>query len=376
LKLACTDSALVPSEGKDLSGAMHPNRGTPTSPPLVTLAIRHYNNAPFVAAALEAAFAQTLTPIEILFVDDCSSDGGFEIARAMLESYSGPHMLTIARNERNLGPGGQMMRVRDLAKSGIIVFADADDISLPRRCERVFAMFRDGGPDLLGVMSYFDLIDAGGEMVDPTPGTPGNRRERAETWTSEMLAGGIAATMAAIFAVRRRVLEVGLPLDMLRRGEDHVCGLRCALLGRMSSIPEVLVQRRIHYDNVSSPVRSAWSAAECRARFAREMREAVLVPPLMRRDLAGFVQAGLVSSDRAAPVHRALLLHARRLKVLRLATHRSTFRAWMSVCDLQRLGLSLRDSVRSILPAVAPRLEVMRLRRNTISRIAPSQASD
>src|SRR5215471_4229101 len=118
---------------------MDPSRDRQSSPPLVTLAIRHYNNAPFVAAALKAAFAQTLAPIEILFVDDCSTDGGFEIARAMFESYSGPHTLTIARNELNLGPGGQMNRVRDLANSEIIVFADADDVSLPRRCERVYA---------------------------------------------------------------------------------------------------------------------------------------------------------------------------------------------------------------------------------------------
>jgi glycosyltransferase involved in cell wall biosynthesis len=353
---------------------MLPTRDRRTNPPLVTLAIRHYNNAPFVAAALKAAFAQTLTPLEILFVDDCSTDGGFQIARAMFESYSGPHMLTIARNERNLGPGGQMMRVRDLASSDIVVFADADDISLPRRCARIHATFRDGGTDLLGVISYFELIDAGGWPVDPIVATQGARQGRAETWTPEMLARGLAGTMGAILAVRRRVLDVGLPLDILQRGEDHVCGLRCALLGRMSTIPEVLVQHRIHHDNVSSPVRPAWSAAECRGRFAREMREAVLVPPFMRRDLAGFERSGLVSPERAAPVYRALLLHARRLKALRLAMHRSPLRAWMSVCALRRLGLSFRDSVRSILPAVAPRLEVMRLRSNAVSRIALSKA--
>ena len=354
---------------------MHPSRDRQTNPPLLTLAIRHYNNALFVTAALKAAFAQTLAPIEILFVDDCSTDGGFEIARAMFESYSGPHMLTIVRNERNLGPGGQMMRVRDLASSDILVFADADDISLPRRCERVYTTLRDGGVALLGVTSYFDLIDAGGGPVDPIVATQGTHRARAEVWTPEILARGLAGTMGAILTVRRRVLDVGLPLDILGRGEDHVCGLRCALLGRMSTIPEVLVQRRIHHDNVSSPVRRMWSAAECRARFVRDAREAVLVPSFMRRDLERFEQAGLVSPESAAPVYRALSLHARRLKVLRLATHRSTLRAWMSVCELQRLGLTLRDSVRSILPAVAPRLEVMRLRSNAVSRIALSKAS-
>lgn len=351
---------------------MHPSRDRRISRPLATLAIRHFNNAPFVTAALRAAFAQTLTPIEILFVDDCSTDGGFQIARGMLESYSGPHMLTIARNERNLGPGGQMMRVRDLANSDIIVFADADDVSLPRRCERIYATFRDGGSDLLGVTSYFDLIDAGGDLIDPTLATQSNCRERAEAWTPEMLAQGLAATMGAIFAVRRRVLEVGLSLDTLHRGEDHVCGLRCALLGRMTTIPEVLVQHRIHQSNVSSPVRPTWSAAECRARFARETREAVLVPPLMRRDLIQLERMGLLSRGRVESVHAALALHARRLKILRLATRRSALRTWITVCALRRLGLSLRDSVRSLLPAAAPQLEVMRLRRNATARAGRS----
>src|SRR5215472_6139565 len=174
----------------EMAASMRSGPAEPRSSPLVTLAIRHYNNAPFVAVALSAAFAQTLTPIEILFVDDCSSDGGFDIARSILASYSGPQMITIARNERNLGPGGQMMRVRDLASSDIIVFADADDISLPQRCERVHAKFREGGPDMLGVISYFDLIDADGAPADQAGALQDHRRERAEDWRPEMLASG------------------------------------------------------------------------------------------------------------------------------------------------------------------------------------------
>src|SRR5437667_5228944 len=106
----------------------------------------------------------------------------------------------------------------------------------------------------------------------------------------------------------------------------------------------------------------------------RETREAVLVPPLMRRDLGRLEQAGLLSRDRAEALNGALALHARRLKILRLATRHSTLRAWMSICDLRRLGLSLRDGARALLPAVAPRLEVMRLRRNARGWIGLSRA--
>ena len=346
---------------------MDPQRNELDSRPLITLVIRHLNQGQFIGAALEAAFAQTYDPLEILLIDDCSTDGGFEIARSMIRRYSGSHRTELARNEKTIGPGAQMMRARELAKGEIIVFADGDDVSLPARCERIYEAFRDGGPDVLGVISYFDLIDANGAPIDVAAVRSAGRTQ-VEEWTAEQLAHGDAGTTGAVLAVRRRVLEMGHSLDALHRGEDHACGFRCAVLGRLRTVPEVLVLRRIHSSNVSSPMSQSWTAAECVAHFRRDVREAVLVPPLMRRDLAQFVRLGLVTAEAAAPVDRALVQHSRRLKLLHLATRTTSWRACLIACSIWRLGFSLRDSVRMVLPAAAPRLEVLRIRRNTRTR--------
>jgi len=337
--------------------------------PLITLAMRHYNNAPFVASALKAAFSQTYSPLEILFLDDCSTDGGAEIARSSIEAYTGPHQVRLVRNGKNLGVGAQMMRVRDLARGEIVVFADADDVSLPRRCERVYEHFRDGGPGLLCVLNYFDFIDAHGDPIDAAAARLIVDRRFVDDWTAEMLARGFAGTTGSVMALRRKVLGAGLSLECLRLGEDNVCGFRSAVLGRMATIGEVLVHRRVHSDNLTSGVQPYGSAAECKSRFVQTMRQAVLIPSFMRRDLDRLVHDGLVPADRVVVLYPMLAINMRRVKILRVAPRLSAIRAWMSVCDLRRLGLPLRDSVRMMLPAAAPRLEILRLRRRTKMKI-------
>lgn len=331
--------------------------------PLITFAIRHYNNGSFVVPALRGAFGQTYSPLEILFIDDCSTDDGFAVAQRLAAAYAGPHRIALFRNDRNLGPGGQITRVRELARGEIIVLADADDFSLPHRCGRIAEAFAD--PEVLAVTCYFDFIDAGGSTIDATSLYLGEQRDRAEAHSLEDMARGDHGTTGAILAIRRRVLEMGTPLTNLIRGEDLVCGFRCALLGRIKTVPEVLVHRRIHHENISGTGQENWSASEIGRWNSRWIGQAVLVPAAMRRDLRWFVGKGFVSPATAAPLFAALAAHSRRLKLLRVARRFPKCRAWMSLCELWRLGVSFKDAIRMLLPVVAPRLEILRKRRRS-----------
>ena len=165
---------------------------------LVTLAIRHYNNAPFVGAALAGAFAQTYSPLEILFVDDCSSDDGFAIAQRLAADYRGPHQIVISRNSAKLGPGGQMMRVRELARGEIIVFADADDVSLPERCRRVHAAFT--AAETLGVLNYCDFINTEGRRIDDASPSSAEVTPTQEALAEQLALGRYSTTGACLGA--------------------------------------------------------------------------------------------------------------------------------------------------------------------------------
>jgi glycosyltransferase involved in cell wall biosynthesis len=57
--------------------------------PLVTFALFTYNRERYIREAVEGAFSQTYSPLEIILSDDCSSDSTFEIIREMAGAYVG-----------------------------------------------------------------------------------------------------------------------------------------------------------------------------------------------------------------------------------------------------------------------------------------------
>lgn len=101
--------------------------------PLVSFLLLAYNQEQFIREAVEGAFSQTYSPLEIILSDDCSSDQTFEIMREMARSYSGPHKIVLNRNTENLGLGAHYSTAMEITNGEIIAIAAGDDISLPWR---------------------------------------------------------------------------------------------------------------------------------------------------------------------------------------------------------------------------------------------------
>jgi len=83
-----------------------------------------HNKAPHVAAAIESVLAQSLSPHELIVIDDCSTDGGRAIAAGF-----GDHRMTLL--DRDVpGPGGYAARNAGIraASGDWIAFLDADDV--------------------------------------------------------------------------------------------------------------------------------------------------------------------------------------------------------------------------------------------------------
>lgn len=100
----------------------------------VTVVMPTYNGSAFVEDALSSVFGQTLTPEEIIVVDDCSADDTV----AIVETSRGksPIPLRLIRLSRN--SGGPARPINDgvaAAKSEFIAVLDQDDLLLPRKLE-------------------------------------------------------------------------------------------------------------------------------------------------------------------------------------------------------------------------------------------------
>jgi glycosyltransferase involved in cell wall biosynthesis len=137
--------------------------------PLVTFALLGFNQEQYVRAAVEAAFAQDYSRLEIILSDDCSADGTFEIMREMAEEYSGPHRIVLNRNAVNQTIGGHINVINRLARGELIVAAASDDISLPTRTSRIVDRWLSTGKHAGVVHSSCSTIDHSGRVLNELP---------------------------------------------------------------------------------------------------------------------------------------------------------------------------------------------------------------
>lgn len=94
--------------------------------PLVTIAIPVYQRVGMIDAALESVVSQLVPGVDVLVLDNCSTDGTYE--RAL--QWAGPQV-RIERNDRNIGMGMNFLRCIELAHGAWFRFLMSDDRLLP-----------------------------------------------------------------------------------------------------------------------------------------------------------------------------------------------------------------------------------------------------
>lgn len=225
---------------------------TPTTPsdrPLVTFFVCTYQQEKYVAEAVEGAFRQTYSPLEIFLSDDCSSDRTFSIMRDMAESYLGPHVIRLNRNERNLGVAGHLNRAMELVRGELVVVAAGDDISLPHRTERVVEAWLASGRRAHSIDSAVVIMDETGrdygvhEFPHPPP-------EMDLIDLCRTLQVGVAGVS---HAWHRAVFDRFGPLNEDVINEDWTIPFRSRCLGTIVHLPEPLVRYRRHEGSISDP---------------------------------------------------------------------------------------------------------------------------
>jgi glycosyltransferase involved in cell wall biosynthesis len=198
----------------------------------VAAIIPAYNAARFLGPALDSVFNQTTPLAEVIVVDDGSTDGTAAVAR----SY-GSRVLVVEQ------PRAGRLAARDAglvaATSDFIAFLDADDIWMPHKTARQLAVFAER-PDLdISVAHYQNFWDA--EIA-------GEEAQYRNHPLSQPMSGYIPPTTMA----PRHVFERygGFAADGATN--DTTWFARAVAAGaRLETLPDVLLQRRLHLSNVS-----------------------------------------------------------------------------------------------------------------------------
>jgi glycosyltransferase involved in cell wall biosynthesis len=139
--------------------------------PLVSVVVPVYNGAPYLRESLDSILAQTYTPLEVIAMDDASTDATQEI----LASYE--NRVRCYRNSTNLGQFENVNAGIALARGAFIAVYHADDIYDPQIVEREVVCFEQW-PDVGAVFSLPVFVDADGveyARLDLTPEMRGSR---------------------------------------------------------------------------------------------------------------------------------------------------------------------------------------------------------
>ena len=199
-----------------------------TCRPLVSVVVPVRNGERFLGEALDSVLTQDYEPLELIVVDDGSTDRSGDIARAC-----GAHVI---RQE-----GGGLAAARNAgiaaAQGELIAFIDADDVWLPGKLERQVEYLLDH-PDVGFVYTSWTILLEPGASVPP---------QFAKDWRRPR-----AGYLPSALVVRSTVLDQVGPFDPTYAiGEDADWLARANEAGiRHDVLPDVLVRYRIHQANL------------------------------------------------------------------------------------------------------------------------------
>lgn len=213
--------------------------------PLLTFALFAYNQEKYIREAIDGAFSQTYSPLEIILSDDCSSDSTFDIMLEMAEKYDGPHKVILNQNSPNLGWCGHINKVMSIVKSDWVIIAAGDDVSLPQRTDETIKAICLN-PDANSI--YFNTDYIRNDVSNQTIFVPDLKTHDL----IEMVKSGGAKVLGPSHAWNMRTFSVfgAMPADAV--SEDRVIPFRSALLGEIAFVDKKVVRYRLHDASIST----------------------------------------------------------------------------------------------------------------------------
>ena len=139
--------------------------------PLVSVVIAVYNRAAETLRAVRSVLKQTYGNIELIVVDDCSSDGTFQALKDYQDSLDGGRNFTLLRTEKNHGfPSNARNMGIATSRGKYVAFLDNDDWFLPDKIRKQVELFEtlDEGYGLV-YCGYVRLFDTGEVIREVRP---------------------------------------------------------------------------------------------------------------------------------------------------------------------------------------------------------------
>jgi succinoglycan biosynthesis protein ExoO len=242
--------------------------------PKVSVAVANYNAAPFISAAVRSALQQTLQNIEVIIVDDCSTDNSLEV----LDQLAGEDgRVRVVRLAHNSGPSAARNAALRLARGCWFAVLDSDDLFAPERLERLVHVAEQMGADIISdnLFVFDDGFPTRGRLHLANPG-PGRWLSLPDYLKeTRMFGGGLEYGFLKPVMNRHRLHTLMIEYDEgLRIAEDDDLILRAMLAGMtywLEPLPTYAYRKRIGSISHRLPVAAAeamtFSSGRLRAKY-------------------------------------------------------------------------------------------------------------
>ncbi|WP_192823587.1 glycosyltransferase [Rufibacter sp. LB8] len=222
-------------------------------PPLVSVICLCYNHAPFLREALDSVLAQTYPNLEIIVVDDLSTDDSV----AIIQEYVALHPeIKFIQHTQNLGNCASFNQAFFQSKGAYIIDFATDDVLHPDRITQQVKAFKDLPKD-------YGVVYTDAEYISENSAPAGKfyLRQAKGKLMPEPASGDVFADVLGRYficpptmMIRRQVLEELQGYDPELAYEDFDFWVRSARNWKYFFLDQTLCQRRLHANSLSRQV--------------------------------------------------------------------------------------------------------------------------
>lgn len=224
--------------------------------PSISVLIPVYNVARYLPACIESLVAQTKKDIELIFVDDTSTDGSLSILRTYEKKY--PKLIKVIALTEKQNLGGARNAAFQEAQAEYIGFCDSDDIAHPRLFEKLYKKAKETDADWT-VAQYAsfpqDCLAKDIKQLDLKPWIKWS--DKLLQWDNKPLTKeGITDVIALekgglpVSLLKKSLIEThNLKWPQFRYEDNYFVSLYSAYVQRIAFVPEILYYYRQRNDS-------------------------------------------------------------------------------------------------------------------------------
>lgn len=208
---------------------------------IVSVVMCTYNGSRFVAEQIESICKQTYRHIQVVVVDDASSDNTFEIVQHYAAS---DNRIQCLRNDKNLGFNLNFSKACQLANGEFIAIADQDDIWEPTKIEKLLTKINENENTM--------LVHAISARFDPS----GKYHLKSHRLVNYQAGNDVRNFFLSNYIsghnmlFRQSLLEKSLPFPRSVYYDWWLAAV-ASCNGRIEPVPEILVWHRMHDANAT-----------------------------------------------------------------------------------------------------------------------------